>query len=563
MTSQLFRLIIIGCAALVAAPLFVLVYSLTYAISPTLEHMAATLLPEAVTNTLFLMAMVGIGTTVIGVSTAWLVTRYAFSGSRMLDVLLLLPLAMPAYIIGYAYTDALGFTGPLQSALRQIFGWNRADYGFPDVHSLGGAGFMLTLVLYPYVFLLARTAFLDQSAQCLDAARVAGASRWRMFGTVALPLARPAIIAGVSLALMETIADFGTVQYFGVNTFTTLIYRSWYGMGDRIAAMQLATGLLALVMLLIGLEHLSRRQRRFSTGARGQRRSTPIRLIGRQALLAQIICATPVLFGFAIPVVILTMLHIHGGDPFFSGRFMGYAANSFMLATTAAILVVSLSFIAACTARLAPSVAVRRAISLMNTGYAIPGTVIAVAILYPLGLLDRVLSITLLSWTGRNYGLLLSGTVTALLFAYLVRFFAVAHNGIEAGFQKIPTTIDDVARVLGTRPSGVITHIHAPLIRRPLLMAGLMVFVDVLKELPATLIIRPFNFDTLAVRVYQLASDERLEQAATGALMIVLVGLLPVLLLMQASRQNTGNLQQNTLPRLLSSARLDKQPSPS
>ncbi len=525
------------CAAIVSAPIVLLALSLTSGPTPVLAHLAATILPEAILNTLILMMIVGLGTSTIGVVTAWLVTRYQFTGSRLFDLVLLLPLAMPAYIIGYAYTDALGFSGPVQSFLRSLLGIQHALPWFPDVHSMWGAGSMLVLVLYPYVFLLARAAFLDQSAQCLDAARLAGAPPMRVFTRIGLPLARPAIIAGVSLALMETLADFGTVQYFGVNTFTTLIYRSWYGMGDLKAAMQLATALLTIVALVVTAEWMSRGNRQFHAGARGMRRRAPIHLTGWHAHAAQAVCALPCLLGFVIPLVILVTLHMRGGDPLFSARFVTQIINSIILATLAACFVAGLAFLATATARWHRSGHLRAAIGVMNLGYAVPGTVIAVAILYPVGIADRWFATALTAVTGQPHGLLISGTVVMLLFAYLVRFFAVAQRGIETGFSRIPRSIDDVARVLGSRPATVFVTIQTPLLRRSLFTACLMVFVDVLKELPATLIVRPFNFDTLAVRVYQLASDERLEQAATGSILIVLAGILPVIMLMQASRQ--------------------------
>jgi iron(III) transport system permease protein len=537
LTARIASALVIVFAAMISAPMVLLALSLSSGFSPVLAHLTATILPEAIYNTLLLLLIVGLGTTIIGVTTAWLITRYRFAGSRILDLVLLLPLAMPAYIIGYAYTDTLGFSGPVQSFLRGVFGTDRGAFWFPDIHAVWGAGLMLTLVLYPYVFLLARTAFLDQSAQCLDAARLAGATPLRVFVQIGIPLARPAIIAGASLAMMETLADFGTVQYFGVNTFTTLIYRSWYGMGDPQAAMQLATGLLAIVGIVVMAEWMSRGARRFYNGVRGQRRIAPIHISGWRAIAAQLACALPTLLGFFIPLGILCGLHSRGGDQFFSPRVLMQIGNSFWLAGVAACVVVAIAFLAAATERWQPSTTLRVAIRAMNLGYAVPGTVIAVAILYPSGMLDRWLASALGVLTGQSYGLLLSGTVVILLFAYLVRFFTVAHRGIETGFSRIPNSIDDVARVLGARPATVLTTIHSPLLRRALLTAGLMVFVDVLKELPATLIIRPFNFDTLAVRVYQLASDERLEQAATGAIMIVLVGIIPVILLMHASRR--------------------------
>lgn len=517
-------------AGLVALPILT-VFAIATQHSTTFAHLAQTTLPELIGNTALLMVLVGIGVTAVGVSTAWLVTMCQFRGSRTLEWLLLLPLAMPAYIIGYAYTDFLTFAGPLQTGLRETFGWSRPDYWFPDIHSLWGVAIMLTLVLYPYVYFLTRTAFLNQSECAMEAARTLGQGPWACFRRVALPLARPAIAAGVALALMETLADFGTVQYFGVNTFTTAIYRSWFGMGDRVAAAQLAMGLLMFVFLLIAMEQISRRQRRFHHTSKRLRPLSRHPLTGWQAGVAMGICAAPVLLGFVLPVLMLVRLNLEGGEPFFSARFGHYAWNSFTLAGLSAVVVVAAAFLIAYTTRIARNGYAQATVKLATLGYAIPGSVIAVGILVPLGQLDRALDGFARAEWGVSTGLLLSGTLVALIFAYLVRFLAVAHGTLDAGLHRIPHSIDHAARTLGCTQAGVVGRIHLPLLRRSALTAAIIVFVDVLKELPATLIVRPFNFDTLAVRVYQLASDERLAQASTGALVIVAVGIIPVIIL--------------------------------
>lgn len=529
-------------AALVSAPILAVALSVFQPSAETWAHLADTVLAEIVANTLGLMVMVGAGTAVIGVGTAWLVTLCRFPGSRVFEWLLLLPLAMPAYIIGYAYADALAFAGPIQSSLRAAFGWARGDYWFPDVSNLGGVSAMLTLVLYPYVYLLARAAFLDQSTCVLEAARTLGAGPWAACFRVGLPMARPAIAAGVALALMEALADFGTVQYFGVNTFTTTIYRTWFGMGDRVAAGQLATSLLAFVLLLVVIEAIARRGRRFGVGGRRHRRLVPLRLGPAAATGAIIACALPVLLGFALPVLALIRLHASDGDPFLSDRFLGYARNSFVLAGLAAVLIVTIAAVVAYAGRLAPGPSTTAAIRVASIGYAVPGTVIAVGVLMPLGALDALIDERMKSALGSGTGLILSGSIIALLYAYLVRFLAVAAGPIESGLHKIPGSLDAAARTLGSTTGHVARAIHAPMLRRSLLTAALIVFVDVLKELPATVIVRPFNFDTLAVRVYNLASDERLAQASTGALVIVAISLVPVIMItrMIAREQRTG-----------------------
>ncbi len=518
-------------AALVATPILAVAFSIFQPSSGTWSHLIDTVLGEIVWNTILLMLFVGAGTAMIGVGTAWLVTLCRFPGSRVLEWLLLLPLAMPAYIIGYAYADALAFAGPIQSALRAAFGWVRGDYWFPNLNSVGGVSALLTLVLYPYVYLLARAAFLDQSSCVLEAARTLGAGPWGACLRVGLPMARPAIAAGVALALMEALADFGTVQYFGVTTFTTTIYRTWFGLGDRAGAGQLATCLLAFVLLLVAMEFLARRRRRFGTSARRHRPAAPLRLGPAASAAAFAACALPVLLGFVLPVAALIRLHLDGGDPFLGERFLVYARNSFVLAGMAAALVVAAATAIGYTTRLTPGPAAQAAVRIASIGYAVPGTVIAVGILIPLGMLDSVIDETAKAMVGTGTGLVFSGGVIALLYAYLVRFLAVAMGPVEAGLHKIPGTLDAAARTLGASTREVARVIHVPMLRRSLLTAGLLTFVDVLKELPATAIVRPFNFDTLAVRVYNLASDERLAQASTGALVIVAVGLIPVILI--------------------------------
>lgn len=517
-------------ALLVLLPILAVVASLFSTGKGSLGHLIATVLPELLLNTLSLVLMVGAGTAIIGTGTAWLVSACRFPGSRVLQWLLLLPLAMPAYIIGYAYTDFLLFAGPLQTGLRDLFGWTRDDYWFPEVHSLWGVSLMLVLVLYPYVYFLARTAFLEQSRGLLDVARTLGRTPWSVFLTVALPMARPAIAAGLALALMEALADFGTVQYFGVQTFTTAIYRTWFGMGDRIGAGQLASGLLMFVFLLVSLEQWSRSRQAFHDTSKRQTKPMPVRLRGWRAAAAFSACLLPVLLGFAVPVLILVNLHVRGGDELFGARFLGYAGNSFLLAGTSAVLITVCAILTGYCLR-SRNVLAGPLVRLATLGYAIPGTVIAVGVLIPMGVFDNWLDARMQNLFGLSTGLLFSGSILALLYAYLVRFLAVANGAVETGFKRIPPHLDDVARTLGRTRRQVIWQVHLPMLHRSIITSAAIVFVDVLKELPATLIVRPFNFDTLAVRVYQLASDERLSQAATGSLVIVAIALVPIILL--------------------------------
>lgn len=522
-------LVAIVLAALVMLPVLAVVSSLLSPAEQSLAHLFNTILPELLLNTFGLIVMVGTGTVLVGTGCAWLVSACRFPGSRQLQWLLLLPLAMPAYIIGYAYTDFLLFAGPLQTSLRELTGWTRNDYWFPEIHSLWGVSLMLVLVLYPYVYFLARTAFIEQSRGLLDVARTLGRGPWGVFFKVALPMARPAIVAGAALALMEALADFGTVQYFGVQTFTTAIYRTWFGMGDRIGAAQLASGLLIFVFLLVSLEQWSRSRRAYHDTSKHQNKPMPIRLYGWRAAAAFMACVLPVVLGFVLPVLILLRLHLDGGDQLLGARFMGYASNSFLLAAVAAVVVTGCAVLTGYALRGGNRIA-SPIVRLATLGYAIPGTVIAVGVLILLGALDNWLDGYMTNWFGLSTGLLFSGTMLALIYAYLVRFLAVANGSVESGFKRIPPHIDDVARTLGRNRRQVVSQVHLPLLRRSMLMAAGIVFVDVLKELPATLIVRPFNFDTLAVRVYQLASDERLSEAATGSLVIVAVALIPIII---------------------------------
>lgn len=521
----------LAIAALVALPVLIVVSRIFLPTDGVWSHLAATVLPDYLANTVQLVAGVGGGTLVIGVGTAWLVTMCRFPGSRVLEWALLLPMAVPAYVMAYTYTDLLQFIGPVQSGLRVLFGWSRRDYWFPEIRSLGGAVVMMTLVLYPYVFLLARAAFLEQSVCVLEVSRTLGRGPWRSFFTVALPLARPAIAAGLALALMEVLADFGTVQYFAVDTFTTGIYRTWFAMGQPVAAAQLAAVLLLFVLALMLLERWTRRRARYHHTTSRYRQLPAVALTGGRAAAALAACAAPLLLGFIVPAAVLVRLAGQEGDQLLGAAFLGLARNSFVLAALAAVLAVALALVLAYGRRLHPTPVLRAATRVAAMGYAIPGSVIAVGVLIPFARFDNALDAFMRETFGVSTGLMLSGSIAGLLFAYLVRFLAVSFNTIEASLGKIRPTMDHAARILGHTPGGTLVKVHAPIMLGSLLTAGLLVFVDVMKELPATMIVRPFNFDTLAVRVYRLAADERLGEASTAALAIVAVGIVPVILL--------------------------------
>lgn len=524
-------ILVMAIAFLISMPVLFVLGNIFADSGEVWQHLAKTVLWRYISNSFWLMMGVGLGVLVIGVGTAWLVTMCRFPGNRLFEWGLLLPLAAPAYVLAYTYTEFLDFSGPVQTMLRGIFGWGYGDYWFPNVRSLWGAILMLTLVLYPYVYLLARVAFLEQSVCTLEASRTLGCNPWRSFFTVALPLARPAIAAGVALALMETLNDFGTVQYFGVDTFTTGIYRTWFGLGERVAASQLAAFLLLFILWLILLEHWSRRRARYYQTSSSYRQSPSYQLRGIRAIGACIACFLPVGLGFLLPAGVLLDMTLKNASSTLDERFWGFARNSFILAVTTAVLAVAMGVVMAYGLRLRSNAGMRFAARIASMGYAVPGSVIAVGILIPIGRLDNAIDAWMRSTFGISTGLLLSGTIAALVFAYLVRFLAVSFGAVEASLSKIKPSLDDAARSLGYSPTSTLVKVHTPMMWGGLLTAGMLVFVDVMKELPATLIVRPFNFDTLAVRVYNLASDERLAEAAGSALAIVVVGIIPVILL--------------------------------
>ncbi|CAD5926279.1 Fe(3+)-transport system permease protein SfuB [Planktothrix tepida] len=519
-------------AILIATPVLFVLSSIFTNSAAVWNHLAATVLPGYILNSLLLIFGVGIGVLLLGVSSAWLVTMCRFPGSRLFEWGLLLPLAAPAYILAYVYTEWLDFYGPVQTLLRDTFGWNSIDeYWFPDIRSVWGAIFLLSLTLYPYVYLLTRVAFLEQSTCTLEASRSLGCSPWKSFYSIALPLARPSIMAGLALALMETLNDFGTVQYFGVDTFTTGIYRTWFGMGERIAASQLAAVLMLFILGLILVETWSRRQAKYyQTGNRFQSLNQ-FKLKKLRAILACIVCLIPMTFGFLIPSGLLLKMTLENLDTLFNSEFWNYALHSLTLATISGLLAVLIALIMAYGVRLNSNALMRLSTRIAAMGYAVPGSVIAVGILIPIGRLDNAIDALMKSTFGIATGLLFSGTIMALIYAYLVRFLAVSLGAVESSLNKIKPNLDEAARSLGYGATRTLIKVHTPMMLSGLLTAGMLTFVDVMKELSATLVIRPFNFDTLAIRVYNLASDERLSEAAAPALAIVAVGIIPVIFL--------------------------------
>ncbi|MEO8487709.1 MAG: iron ABC transporter permease, partial [Betaproteobacteria bacterium] len=498
------RTLVVVAAALALAAALPVVAVVARGIAPgagaTWAHLADTVLPRYAGNTLALAVLVGAGVAFGGTLTGWAVAQFRFRGSAFFAWGLLLPLAMPAYVMAYAYTDLLQYAGPVQTALREAFGWSRDDYWFPEVRSLPGAATVFVFTLYPYVYLLARTAFVDRPTAFVEAARTLGLDRRRAFWRVELPLALPVIAGGIALALMETLSDFGTVAYFSVDTFTTGIYRAWFSLGDRAASAQLAATLLGFVLLAIMLERASRGPARSIGAPRASSvASDPRPWIGggRGAALTTL-CAIPVIVGFALPVALLLRLVHAEPDIALSPRFVDWAWNSVRVAGIASVIAVMFAVVVAYALRLSPGPIARMAARVLTLGYAVPGTVLAVGVLLPLGAIDGWIADLVRGPSGASPGLLLTGTTVALVYAYQVRYFAVAWNGIEPGFARITPAMDTAARSLGAGAAETFRRVHAPLLRRSAAAAALLVFVDVMKELPATLVLRPFNFDTLA-----------------------------------------------------------------
>lgn len=529
-------------ATLLAIPVFCILLSVFLDSGDVWRHLYETVLVSYVINSLALVSGVGFLVLSLGIIPAWLVTMYKFPGRKILSWALLLPMAIPAYIIAYTYTGMLDVAGPLQTLLREFFAWEYGDYWFPEVRSLGGAICMLALVLYPYVYLLSRAAFLEQSLCVLEVSRTLGCGPFRSFYKVAIPLARPAIIAGLSLVMMETLADYGTVQYFGVATFTTGIFRTWFGLGSSVAAAQLAVVLLMLIMLVVILEAWSRQQARYHHTSNRYSKLIRRPLRGASACIATIACVLPVAFGFIIPAVQLFIWARQTWSDVVDQEFFALIGHSIELAAIASVTALVLTLFIAYGKRLFSNPLTSFIVRFLGMGYAIPGTVIAVGVLIPFAWLDNSVDAWMRLHMGVSTGLLFSGTIFALVFAYLVRFLPVSLNAVDAGLSKVRPSMDEAGRSMGLNAGNILRKIHVPMLKGSILTAALLVFVDVLKELPATLILRPFNFNTLAIRTYELANEERLAEAASPALAIVLVGIIPVIILSRSiSRSRTGH----------------------
>ena len=497
-------------------------------------------LPQALVTTLLLMALTGAATLTVGTLAAWLVTLYRFPGRRIADRLLVLPLAMPAYLTAYTYGDLLSYAGPLQSGLRHLLHLAPgAPSLLPEVRSLGGAVFVLGAALYPYVYLSARASFLTQSVCALEVGRTLGRTPMGVFLSIALPMARPALVAGTALVVMECMADFAAVQYLGVPTLTPTIFSTWLQRGNLGGAARLSTILLVLIGLMVAAERWGRGEA-LSHNTTGRYRSIPFHeLDGWKGYAALAACLLPSFLGFAIPSAALLVNALHHADSLLDDAFWPAARNSILLAAAAGAASILLALVLSYARRVAPNGLTRLGVAVAGLGYALPGTVLAIGLLIPLGALDNAIDAIMRATFGVKTGLLLTGSVVSLTFAYVTRFLAVALGAVESGLTRISPNLDAAARALGETPLSVLRRVHVPLLIPSLASGALLVFVDAMKELPATLLMRPFNFDTLATRVYELAALEEFEQAAPGALAIVVAGLIPVLVLHRTLTRNT------------------------
>lgn len=522
----------LSIALLVALPVMSVLYLALFPEENAWTHLINTVLPSYLKNTLILMTGVGSLSLFIGIGSAWLIAMYDFPGKKWLSWALLLPFAVPAYVIAYVYTDLLEFAGPLQTALRELMGWKTArDYWFPPIRSIGGAILMMSLVLYPYIYMLARAAFLEQSISLYRVSRSLGTSPFKFFIRVSLPIARPAIAVGLSLVLMETLNDFGTVDYFAVRTLTAGLYDTWLNMGNLGGAAQIAVLMVLVVVVLISLEQYSRRKQKQYHSRNSGDPIPATTLTGLPAYSATFAAFLPILLGFIIPLCILINFAWDNFSNSWDTKFVTYALNSFGLATSAAFITLILGIILTYTKRLGPSRTTQALVSISSLGYAIPGAVLAIGIIIPFAAFDNLVDGWMREYANISTGLILSGTSFAIIFSYSVRFLAVSSGSVESSLSKVTPNMDMAARSLGQTQLQTLFKVHLPIIKKGALTGMLVVFVDCLKELPATLILRPFNFETLATQVYQFASDELIEQSALSALVIVLVGIIPIVLL--------------------------------
>lgn len=524
----------LAIAAVVLAPVLSIVW---IAFNPTENiwpHLIATVLPRYLGTTLLLMAGVAALTAAMGTGAAWLVTMYRFPGRDWLAHALLFPLAIPAYVGAYALVDVLDYAGPLQSALRAAFGWTSArDYWFPETRSLPMAILVLSFALYPYVYLLARSAYREQSGRAYEVARALGCGPWGLFLRIGWPLARPAIAAGVALALMETVADYGTVLHFGVQTLTTGVFSTWLNGGNAGGAAQISGVILVLILMLVGLERAGRGGARFHRLGRSPQPVDPKPITGRNGWSATALCLIPFVGGFVLPVAVMLVNSASAPEGWLAPGLLEALRNTVVVAGLSALVTVSAAVFLVYALRMKGSRAARGLLPLTLIGYAAPGAVLALGLLLPLATLDHWLADGVLAVTGWDPGLMITGTAFALGLAYLVRFFGIAQGAVDAAYGRVSPSLSMAARSLGRSASGTLTSVYLPLMRGSVLTALLVVFVDCVKELPATLLLRPFNYNTLSTRVFELSSLERLSEAAPAALLVMAVGLVAVIIMLR------------------------------
>ena len=531
-TSKRWLISAVLTTSIVALPVLSVIFLALFPDENIWPHLIETTLPRYLTTTIKLMIGVGALTLLIGLATAWAVTMCEFPGRKFFEWALLLPFAVPAYVIAYVYTSLLDYAGPVQRGLREWFGWqNASDYWFPEIRSLEGAILMIGLVLYPYVYLLGRAAFLEQSPSLFVVSRSLGHSALSTFFRVVLPIARPAIAVGLSLVLMETLNDFGTVDFFAVQTLTRGLFDTWMNLGNLGGAAQIATTMLIFVVILVTLERYSRRRQQ-QYAARDNR--DPIHRFTMsfpRQMICVVVCAVPLIFGFIIPGATLGYYAWEYFDVSWNPDFIQNTFNSLFLSSAAALTTLIIGVTLAYSRRLHNTRGMQILMRLSSLGYAMPGAVLAVGVIVPLAGFDNWLDSLMRDYLGVSTGLLLSGTAFALIFAYTVRFLAVSAGSVESALQKITPSMDMASRSLGHTPGKTLINVHLPMLRGTLVTAALVVFVDCMKELPATLILRPFNYETLATYVYQFASDEQLYHSALPALIIVVAGIIPIILM--------------------------------
>ena len=529
--KKLWLLFLLLISSIILSPILSILTEAFESTNDNWEHLKETLLLEYIYNSLFLTLGVSLGSLLLGIPTAWLTAVCSFPFKKTIVLMLILPMSMPAYIIAYTYTGLLDFSGPVQSELRNFTGWDYGDYYFPEIRSIGGAVIMLSLVLYPYVYLLARATFLRQSTNVMEVSRLLNSGPWESFLKIALPLSRPAIIVGLSLVIMETLADYGTVSYFGVSVFTTGIFRTWFGLGDYSSASKMAALLLVFIFFLVLAERSSRKKDKYYNTVGPERRISGYKLNGIKLFIVFLTCLLPIIFGFIIPTIQLSIWAYMTLKNSLDFNFTELFFNSVSLSVIASIVSLITAFLITYCQKILPMQTVQIIIRLASIGYALPGTIIAVGVIVPLAFIDHKIDTFFNTYLNISTGLIFSGTVVAIQFAYLVRFLSISISTVESGLEKIRPNMDKTSQSLGVSSEKTFIRIHLPILKISVLTSILLVFVDVIKELPATLILRPFNFNTLAVKAYELASDERLADASIPALAIVLAGLLPLLLI--------------------------------